>query len=365
MPFDQGTITCRACLLPQPLPADAVARFAAKAAGPLESVKDEIQVGWVSARHLLERRIDEETAYLGGSLHLCLRQAQRKVPAALLKAECRMAELAWMLENQSSVINRKERKRIKEETSQRLLPQMPPQLTGIYFAVDAAASRLYVSASSEGQLETFIGFFGDTVGVEPIPLGPDLAARELYHVNPESVPPLNFSPELPDANAAGTPGQNFLTWVWFLQEESGGVLKTKAGEMSFMIDGPLNFVAEGPGALESSIRKGIPTLSAEAKAALTVGKKLKRAKFILARDQAESWATTVDADSFLFRGLKLPDGEALEAHAAFQERMNHLHLFQQFFYALYERFLKEMKDSAKFGETQRRAKEWVRSREAK
>lgn len=366
MPFEHGTITCRVCMLPQPLPKDVLEKFAAKAAGAIESVKDEVQVGWVSGRHLLERRIDEETGKLGGHLHLCLRQAQRKIPASLLRAECRMRELALQKESGAPSVNRKEKKRIKEEVTLEFLPKMPPQLSGISFAVDAASNRLYLGAASEKQIELFISLFSDTTGVEPFPLGPELAARELSKVNPESVPPLNFSPELPDGNAGGSLGQNFLTWLWFLQEETGGVLpKTQLGEFSFMVDGPLSFIAEGPGALESTIRKGLPTLSAEAKAALTVGKKLKRAKFVFARAKTEIWSVTMDADTFLMRGLKLPDGEALEPNSAFEERMNALHIFQVLFYALYDRFLKEVKDSAKFATAQKRAKEWVREREAK
>jgi len=366
MPFDRGTITCRVCVLPKAFPEEVLARFADKAAGSLESVKDEPQWGWVSARHLLERRIDEETAFLGGHLHLCLRQAQRKIPASLLRAECRMAELALMAEQKSAGVNRKEKRRIKEEVTALLLPKMPPQLAGSYFVADAPAKRLYVGAASEKQLETFLGYFGDTVGFEPTVLGPESAAKELAGIDPASIPPFNVSPELPDGNAGGTLGQNFLTWLWYLQEESNGVLpKSKLGEFSFMVDGPLVFVAEGNGAFESSIRKGQPTLSAEAKAALTVGKKLKRAKLIFARSKNEVWSVSVDADTFLFRGLRLPEGEALEANSAFEERVTCLHVFQSLFFALFERYLKDMGDSAKFTATQKRAKQWVRELAAK
>ncbi len=366
MPFDHGTVTCRVCLLPKNLPEDALKRFAAHAAGSLDSVKDEVQTGWVSGRHLLERRIDDETAILGGHLHLCLRQAQRKVPAALLRAECRMAELAFMAENKTPVVNRKERRRIKEDAVLRLLPQMPPQLSGTYFTVDASAKRLYLGAASDKQTENFLAFFSQTTGVEPVPLGPELAARELFEVNPDAAPPVNYSPELPDGNAGGTLGQNFLTWLWFLQEETGGTLPTtQLGEFSYMIDGPLSFISEGNGAHESTLRKGLPTLSAEAKAALTVGKKLKRAKIILARSKTEIWNVTLDADTFVLRTMKLPEGEALEANAAFEERVTALHIFQSLLYALFERYLKEVRDTTKFGALQKAVKQWVRDREGK
>ena len=365
MPFDQGSITCRVCRLPQDLPEDYLQRFAEKAAVPLEYVKDEPMTGWVSGRHLLERRIDEETAIKGGYLHLALRQAQRKIPASLLKAECRMEELALESERERPV-GRKEKKRIKEEVSERLLKDMPPQLSGIPMLVDRGDSRLYIGASSDTQVDLFMAHFLEAQGFEPVPLLPDIAAEDLFSVNPDAIPQLNFSPSLPDENVGGSLGQNFLTWLWFFQEARGGVLpRTQLGEFGLMIDGPLVFVAEGAGALESTIRKGLPTVSAEAKAAMMVGKKLKRAKLILARDKNEIWSATIDADTFCFRSLKLPQGEALDPESVFEERVTNLYIFQTVFYQLFQRFLNEMTDPEQAREFQSRAKEWVQTRDEK
>ena len=366
MPFDQGTITFRICSLPKALPKDALERFAAAAAGPLEHVRDEPKWGWVSGRHLLETRIDEETSTLGGYLHLALRKAERKIPGALLKAECRMAELARMAETNSERLGRKERKTIKEEVTERLLPQMPVQLSGVPFAIDTSDNVLYVGASSQAVLDTFLSLFCQTIGFEPIPLLPDIVASDLCETNPDALPALNFSPELPDANAAGSLGQNFLTWLWFFQEDRQGVLPaTKLGQFSLLVDGPLTFVAEGAGAYESSLRKGMPTISAEAKAALLVGKKLTKAKLVLARTRAEEWSVTVDADAFIFRGLKLPEGEAMDPGSIFEERMTNLYIFKTVFLALFQRYVEEVKDSAKRLAFQERAKQWVRERDGK
>lgn len=364
MPFDRGSITCRICYLPKTLPKDVLDKFQEKAAPSLDNLKDEVQLGWVSGRHLLERRIDEETAFAGGYLHLCLRQAQKKIPASLLRAECRMAELAQQAAEKRP-LNRKERKLIKEETILRLLPQMPPQLAGTYFAVDHTANRLYVTASSDKQLDTFLGYFVDTVGYDPVPLTPEVVCKEQCEVEPDSLPQLNFSPELADANATGTLGQNFLTWLWWYQEENNGELpKSQLGEFGLLVDGPLVFVADGAGALESSIRKGLPTRSAEAKAALMVGKKLKRATIQFARAK-ETWKCTVEADSFLLRGLSLPEGEAMEPHSVFEERMTYLHIFQQVFYALFQKFVQEFKSGKNLDAFEKKAKAWVKNLEAK
>ncbi|MCF7853193.1 MAG: recombination-associated protein RdgC [Candidatus Pacebacteria bacterium] len=366
MPFESGSVIFRVCHMPQPMPEDALSRFADKAAAPLQYVKDEPQLGWVSGRHLLESRIDEETAYLGGYLRLCLRQAQRKIPASLLQAECRMAELELMSEQGQETVGRKQRKQIKQEVTERLLPDMPPQLTGIHFVVDSSSDKLYVTATSDKQFDTFAAMFHQTVGFEPIPLAPEVVAAEHIQGDISSLATLNFSPEQDDAMAGGTLGESFLTWLWFYLDQRNGVLpKTQLGEFSMMIDGPLVFVADGQGALESAIRKGLPTLAAEAKAALMVGKKLRQAKLVMARSQAEVWSVSVDAEHFIFRGLKVPEGEALDPGSIFEERMTNLYVFQTVLMELFKHFIMQLSDGGKTAAIQEEAKAWVKAMDAK
>lgn len=361
MPFDSGTVGFRACSVSKPFPDDALERFAAKAAPPLEHVKQEPQIGWVSGRHLLETRIDEETALTGGFLHLYLRQAQRKIPVSLLRAECRMAELAYMAEKEEAVVPRKVRKQIREEVTERLMPNMPPQLGGVPFAYDEPYKRIYVGATSDKQLDTFLAYFQQTLGFEPVPLTPEAVIIEQLDMDPTAVPALNFSPERTDGEGTGSIGQNFLTWLWYFLDQRKGVLpKTQLGEFGMMMDGPLVLVADGPGAHESAIRKGLPLVSAEAKAALRVGKKLSRVKLILARGN-DIWSVTVDGENFVFRGMKLPDGEALDPGSVFEERMTNLYVFQTVFFELFKTFVREMMDDSRFAATEEGARAWVKS----
>jgi hypothetical protein len=348
------------------MPENALELFAGKAAGSLDSVREEVEYGWVSGRHLLERRIDEETAISGGYTHLHLRQAQRKIPSSLLTAECRLLELAAQAENDGKPVGRKQRKEIKEEVIERLLPQMPPQIAGIPFVIDPNEALLYLGATSEKQVDVFLSLFYNTVGFEPVLLAPDLAAVDVANVDAAGLPVLNFSADLSDDEAQGTPGLDFLTWLWYFQEENKGLLPpSQLGEFSLMVDGPMTFVAEGSGAFESSIRRGAPTMSAEAKAALLVGKKLKRVKLILAREQNEIWSATVDADTFLIRALKVPEGEALDPGSEFEERMTNLYVFKTVFFALYQRFLSDVGDEGELAKLQRRIKQWAGERDAR
>ena len=54
-----------------------------------------------------------------------------------------------------------------------------------------------------------------------------------------------------------------------------------------------------------------PSACAEAKAAISVGKKLKKAKVTLTRGE-DIWSGTFDADKFVFSSMNLPEGEELD-----------------------------------------------------
>ncbi len=373
MPFDHGNLTFTVCHLPQALPEDALARFQRQAAGSLEKVKDEPQWGWIGNRHLLETRIDEQTAYSGGYPHLGLRQAQRKIPPALLQAECRMRELMRMAEENLEFLNARAKKEIKQDVIDRLLPEMPPQLLGIPFVVDAQSQRLYCGTASQKQLDQFFAVFAETFGFAPVAITAEEAVEMDFGVAAEALPRLNFSPELTDSMVGGTIGQDFLTWLWYFTSKNNGVLpKTRLGEFFCIVDGPLLLVDDSDsdrGARETAIRKGLPTQSAEARTALLTGKKLRQAKLLCGLGQAAevgagkraeiAWETAVDADFFTFRGMKLPEGEAMDPDSIFEERINNLHFFLELFFGLFSHFVGLIKDDKKFLETQASIKGWV------
>ena len=61
--------------------------------------------------------------------------------------------LAVMKERGLQALSRKEKARIKDEMRRRMLPKMPPQLTGSDVALDLSARRLYTDATSKGRIE--------------------------------------------------------------------------------------------------------------------------------------------------------------------------------------------------------------------
>ncbi|HMP91063.1 MAG TPA: recombination-associated protein RdgC [Kiritimatiellia bacterium] len=365
MAFESGSVSYRMFYVTKALPKDAVARFAENAAPPLDTLSDGEIHGWVSGRHLLDRVITDDNAYYGGFLRLTLMKAERKIPEALLRAECRMEEFAQQEASGKAFLSRTERKEIKDAIVSRLLPQMPPQLKGIPFVFDERDGVIYASALNDKQMDAFTIYFSQTLGFNLIPVVPETAAVKRLNVYVKEWAPVSFSPDVDDSEAGQDPGEDFLTWLWFYSEARGGLATLDdLGEFAVMIDGPLHFILEGGGAHEAVLRRGEPRLSAEAKTSLLGGKKLKQARLTLAQGDSQ-WSCTFTAAGFVVRGLKLPPLEKMDAISAFQERINQMGRFSEALLRLYDRFVQERNNVNGWKKTVDEIRAWVSGRKAR
>jgi len=363
MSFESGSMSGRFFLVPKPLPADAVDRFADRAIPGLESLGDGVIQGWTTGRHALDRAITAESAFLGGHLRLALTQAERKVPEVLLKAECRMAELAHCEAQGVDKVSGSVRREIRRSVEERLIPQMPPTIRQIPLVLDAARMVLAAGALSDAQVDALQVNWAQTVGFSLVPLVPDLMAFKLCGVNVRDWSPGSFSPERDDEEVSHDPGLDFLMWLWFTAEAHGGMVKLPdGGSVAVMVEGPLRMVMEGAGAHDVAVSKGEPLLSAEVKAALMSGKKLRRARITLARGD-EAWSATLDAVTFAWRGLRVPDGAVkLDPISRFQDRMEKLDWFYLALSELFSAFVRTRADRAAWTETVELMRGWVATR---
>jgi recombination associated protein RdgC len=344
MPFDNGTVTLTIFRLPMDLPENVLELLHAARAGMLDSVKDEPVYGWVSGRHLLESDINEETAICGGHIYVNLRKAERKIPTQLMTAICRREELVYMQANDCTVVPRKVKRQIKMDAIEKHLMKMPPTLTATPLVVDRTSNYLYLGTASNAQIDDFISKFIHAVGIEPHQVNPEYIMEHELKSTSFDLPELVLTSEKIDDGmpAQNTPARDFLTWLWFAMETDDNMVQLEdLGDFFMMPDGPLTFVYDdAAGAAETTIKKGgSPLRSAEAKAALKVGKKLKKAKILLARD-TQIWSCTFDADKFAFSGLTLPEGEAMnDVHAVFEERITNIDIFRQAFTAFFIKYV--------------------------
>lgn len=365
MPFESGSMTMTIFRMPDKLPEKYLEFFAANTAGTLDSVKEEPVTGWVSGRHLLEVKIDEETSICGGHLYLNMRTAERKIPSLLLKAICRREELVYMQANNTISVPSKIRKEIKEDAMEKNLMKMPPSISAVPFVIDLASDMLYLGTGSTAQIDNFLGFFHKTIEIEPFHVNIEDMMYRLFDGKTENdLPSLKFSFEA-TADEEPVPGRDFLTWLWYYSEEGGGKISLdNYGDFECMVEGPLTFAfsAEAKGAAETSIKKGNPMISAEAKSALQVGKKLKKARVSIVRGE-EIWSFNFDADKFVFGGLSLPDGEEMEPASRFAERINFLHIFNLAIQEYFKKFVEAVTDKD-YQAFEKKIQKWVKERDS-
>lgn len=359
MAFDSGSVSFRLFYLQQAYDSGLVEAFAQHVAPPIASLNRDPISGWVTGRHLFDRGISEETCVFGPYLHAQLMRAEKKVPASLLRAYVKMEEDVELRAREAEFLPRAVKAEVKQRVTEMLLPKMPPTLCSIPVVVDFRNGLLLASALSDKQIDTLSPVFKETAGTLPILLTPETAALRRKQVNANDLEPVSFSPDTSiEPPVESTLGMDFFTWLWFAWEKQGGVYHLPDGrEFGIMLEGPLTFFREGQGAHEAVLRKGTPLNSREAGTALLCGKKLKRAKVVIAHGD-EVYSATLDAD-FAFRSLKLPKGEQADPVGKFQERMLFIETFWAAWLSLYDRFLDLRADPRQWEKTLDAMRQWI------
>ena len=358
MAFDSGSVSFRLFYLQQSYDSGLIDAFAQHAAPPITSLNRDPISGWVTGRHLFDRELTDATCVFGPYLHAQLMRAEKKVPSSLLRAYVKMEEDVELRARAAEFLPRAVKVEVKQRVTESLLPKMPPTLSSIPAVVDFRNDLLLASALSDRQIDTLSPVFKETAGTLPILLTPETAAIRRKQINANDLEPVSFSPDASlEPPTESTLGMDFLTWLWFAWEKEGGVYHLPDGrEFGIMLEGPVTFFREGQGAHEAVLRKGTPLNSREAGTALLCGKKLKRAKVVIAHSD-EVFSATLDAD-FAFRSLKLPKGEQTEAAGKFEERMLFIETFWTAWLSLYDRFL-DLRTGPQWPKTLDAMRQWI------
>ena len=361
MPFDRGSFAFTMFELPDKLPENIIELFAAHHAGTLDSVTGDPEVGWVTGHGLLDTNIDLGNSQLGGCYYLTLRQAVRKIPSSLLAALCRREEQAVMRAENKQYLSGKQKREIKEDMIEMHLNKMPPSLSGITVVIEPNSGLLYVGATSNTQIDLFVENFVQVTDMEPIQLTPELILEREFKTTSAEFPQLSIDGR---NNGEISIGRDFLMYLWYFGETVGKLQDPDYGEFDLMIEGPLVFAGDDDdrGSAETSVKKGgSPLRSAEAKAAISVGKKLKKAKLTITRLN-QIWTGTFDADKFVFSGFKLPEGEEMNDDEIFAERIENLGVFRTALIGYFKAFAQAMLGD-EFEKTQAAIREWAASRD--
>jgi hypothetical protein len=352
-----GALSFRLFKFGRPLPDDVVERFAKAALPSLEALTNAPIHGWVTGRHNLDRYITQDSAYFGGYLRLALATAEKKIPAELLRAECKMEEEAVKMAIGLDRVSASHRAEIRKSVEDRLRPQALPSISSLPLVYDAARDIVYAGAMSDRQYDAMQIAVSQAIGFGMLPM--------FHSWSPNMMPEFSFTVNADAQQVVNEPGVDFLTWLWFMSEHQGGLLSVMGcGSVAFAISGPLHFVMQGNGCFVTNLSAGEPLVSAEAKAALLAGKKLARAKVTFAIGDMQ-WVFTYDGISGKFLSMKTPIQEKLDPVSAFQERMEHLAKFTGILHGLYDQFITVRMKTDENDELLEATDAWIKNRKVR
>ena len=116
-----------------------------------------------------------------------------------------------------------------------------------------------------------------------------------------------MTPSATETGAHAFLGEEFLSWLWFACETRGGEFRLIDNRtVGVLIDDFIAFSPRVNDETEQVLRKGMPTRSAEAAAALRNGRRLRRAKLLIA-EGPQQWSLVVDGPTMSLLSVKLPE----------------------------------------------------------
>lgn len=109
-------------------------------------------------------------------------------------------------------------------------------------------------------------------------------------------------------------GEEFLLWLWYRFETDGGDFRLGVRSFGISFDDLLVFAPLGDDDTQQTLRRGMPTKSAQALAALRLGHRLAKARLILGDNHGHQWSLTLDGTRMVFGAVSLPaDDEGCES----------------------------------------------------
>jgi hypothetical protein len=252
-------------------------------------------------------------------------EAVRKAPASAVAAYARKMEIKHMDEQDISMLSRRTKNEIKKEAEDVLSKDTPVSYSSVDVVYVADEGYLLIASTSVKTCDKIVSRFMETFGVNVYPsvaggMCPTYSNNDHEPIDLRSE---NTSGGLEDNSMIF--GRDFLMWLWYTNEEAGGVdimLFEDLRRVDIGFDGPLQFINDAAvGAQQVKVGKGLPTLSVEAQKAIGNGKKLQKAKisFALGKD---IYTFTFDADMTTYSGTSLPDGDAMSSLDRIAERVD-------------------------------------------
>lgn len=134
-------------------------------------------------------------------------------------------------------------------------------------------------------------------------------------------------------------GREFLTWLWFKSETQNHKIKVKdLGEFQLFIDNKIILSSASGSVRENSLKGNSPAYAKEASAALSAGKMLSEAKFIL-QNQELHWSFAISAEDLSLRSVRLPNVTKESSKEHFGQRIVYGRMLSDIIDTLYKEYM--------------------------
>lgn len=327
----------------------------------IESTLDELSSGWATLDdHQLSDFSIPAAFWRDHYLTATLRRDQRKIPASLLKAYCRVAEEEFLAEHPGlHRVPKQKREEIKEAVRLRLLARTLPIPATYDMVWDTRSQTVTFASLSQSVTDIFEEEFKKTFpGLRLVLMHPVARAGKLI--------PEELALSLEQANRATSPavldqirsnqwiGQDFL--LWLLHQSMTGTGEYRANRPGIVAEGgAFNAYLDDRLALMNATEEGAQKMTVagpqghfdEVRTALQNGKKITEATIHFEHEE-NSWKLTLKGERFYFASFRCPPvqlerdstvDQASEREAVFYERMHLLETGLQLFDSLFADFL--------------------------
>ncbi len=329
----------------------------------IESTLDELSTGWVTLDdHQLGDFSFPGAFWRDHYLTATLRRDQRKIPASLLKAYCRVAEEEFLVEHPGlHRVPKQKREEIKEAVRLRLLARTLPIPATYDMVWDTRSQTVTFASLSQSVTDLFEEEFKKAFpGLRLVLLHPVARAAKLI--------PEELAPSLEQSNRATSQavldqirsnqwiGQDLL--LWLLHRSMTGSGEYHANRPGTVPEGAaFNAYLDDRLVLMNATEEGAQKMTVagpqghfgEVRTALQNGKRITEATIHLEHEE-NSWKVTLKGERFYFASYRCPSvqlerdstvDQASEREAVFFERMHLLETGLQLFDSLFADFLRE------------------------
>jgi hypothetical protein len=361
MGFLTGRLTClrfRVLGTPPPLfGPDQLTQLADHAIGSQKKVTAEgVEIGWTTGETILDTDFDLLKNVYDDALHFALRVDVQKLPGDLFRAYAQTELKALAAENPSGRPSARQRKEARELAKARLEQEAHDgrYLRRKAYPVlwDRQTNELLVSTTAAGVLRHLEHLFHETFGltIEPYTAGRQ-AQRWESEENAGALAKVQPSAFVADAThdvawLAGAEhpdylGNEFLLWLWFMLDgETDTIPLADKSAASLLLTRTLQLECPRGQSGRESISSDTPVRLPEARQAVRAGKLPRQAGMLLVR-QDQTYELTLQAETFLIRGAKLPASEESEERVRLEERVNQIRHLRQTLDLLFDAFGKK------------------------